>query len=247
MRPRPVSAWPIDWRECPWRTRLAFPVQVIESVNLFDEIAQTRLVTRYAYHDGYFDPIEREFRGFGYVEQWDAESFDVHSMQTADTTTSGDQTAYVAPVYTRIWYHNGAQTDGTQADGHTLSGHYKDDYYDGDALAHRLPDSVPERRILGTLDADDAAVFATSPVPTPLSEGQLALLARHGIEAASGMGAAALTIRTVSADGWRIENADRNWALGITREDDCLAVTDDSWQMQPAGDLHEAYRAIARP
>ncbi len=37
--------------------------------------ARNRFVTRYAYHHGYFDGVEREFRGFGMVEQWDTEEF----------------------------------------------------------------------------------------------------------------------------------------------------------------------------
>ena len=40
-----------------------------------DRISRNRFVTRYAYHHGYFDGVEREFRGFGMVEQWDTEEF----------------------------------------------------------------------------------------------------------------------------------------------------------------------------
>ena len=59
----------------PWVTRLPFPVQVVERVETIDWIGRNRLVTRYAYHHGYFDGYEREFRGFGMVEQWDTEEF----------------------------------------------------------------------------------------------------------------------------------------------------------------------------
>ncbi|MGH9891865.1 MAG: SpvB/TcaC N-terminal domain-containing protein, partial [bacterium] len=59
----------------PWITKLPFPVHVIERVETFDCISRNRFVTRYAYHHGYFDGIEREFRGFGMVEQWDTEEF----------------------------------------------------------------------------------------------------------------------------------------------------------------------------
>ena len=57
----------------PWITRLPFPVHVVERVETFDRISRNRFVTRYAYHHGYFDGVEREFRGFGMVEQWDTE------------------------------------------------------------------------------------------------------------------------------------------------------------------------------
>ena len=50
-----------------------FPVHVVERVETYDRISRNRFVTRYAYHHGYFDGVEREFRGFGMVEQWDTE------------------------------------------------------------------------------------------------------------------------------------------------------------------------------
>ena len=53
----------------------AFPVHVVERVETYDRISRNRFVTRYAYHHGYFDGDEREFRGFGMVEQWDTEEF----------------------------------------------------------------------------------------------------------------------------------------------------------------------------
>ena len=59
----------------PWITRLPFPVHVVERVETYDYISRNRFVTRYAYHHGYYDGVEREFRGFGMVEQWDTEEF----------------------------------------------------------------------------------------------------------------------------------------------------------------------------
>ena len=67
----------------PWITRLPFPVHVVERVETYDHISRNRFVTRYAYHHGYFDGEEREFRGFGMVEQWDTEEF---AALTADGT-----------------------------------------------------------------------------------------------------------------------------------------------------------------
>src|SRR5271155_4584735 len=60
-----------------WITRLPFPVQCVERVETLDRINGNHFVTRYAYHDGYYDGIEREFRGFGMVEQWDTEEIDI--------------------------------------------------------------------------------------------------------------------------------------------------------------------------
>jgi hypothetical protein len=93
----------------PWATRLPFPVHAVERVETYDHISRNRFVTRYAYHHGYFDGKEREFRGFGMVEQWDTEEFAALS-DSADMPTGEnvDATAHVPPVLTRTWYHTGA-------------------------------------------------------------------------------------------------------------------------------------------
>src|SRR6185295_5833569 len=57
----------------PWVTRLPFVVHTLERVESYDAVSRHRFVTTYAYHHGYFDGAEREFRGFGMVEQWDTE------------------------------------------------------------------------------------------------------------------------------------------------------------------------------
>ena len=59
-----------------WRSRLPFPVQVVARVEVIDEISGGKLATEYRYHQGYWDGEEREFRGFGLVEQFDTETFD---------------------------------------------------------------------------------------------------------------------------------------------------------------------------
>ena len=54
---------------------LPFPVQVVARVEVIDEISGGKLTTEYRYHHGYWDGEEREFRGFGMVEQLDTETF----------------------------------------------------------------------------------------------------------------------------------------------------------------------------
>ena len=92
----------------PWITRLPFPVHVVERVETYDHISRNRFVTRYAYHHGYFDGEEREFRGFGMVEQWDTEEF---AALTGDGTlpaaTNIDAASHVPPVLTKTWFHTG--------------------------------------------------------------------------------------------------------------------------------------------
>ncbi|WP_367025573.1 SpvB/TcaC N-terminal domain-containing protein [Methylococcus sp. ANG] len=92
----------------PWVTRLPFPVHVVERVTTHDRISGNRFVTRYAYHHGYFDGTEREFRGFGMVEQWDTEEFAVLAGGQALAATNIDASSHVPPVLTRTWFHTGA-------------------------------------------------------------------------------------------------------------------------------------------
>ena len=92
----------------PWITRLPFPVHVLERVETYDRISRNRFVTRYAYHHGYFDGIEREFRGFGMIEQWDTEEF--AALSDSDAFPVGDNidaASHVPPVHTKTWFHTG--------------------------------------------------------------------------------------------------------------------------------------------
>jgi hypothetical protein len=50
-----------------WITRLPFPVHCVEKITVTDKWRQTVFSTSYSYHHGYFDGVEREFRGFGRV------------------------------------------------------------------------------------------------------------------------------------------------------------------------------------
>src|SRR5436190_10383896 len=87
----------------PWITRLPFPVHVVERVETYDRIGRNHFVTRYAYHHGYFDGVEREFHGFGMVEQWDTEQF----AALADGNVPADNIdaeSHVPPVHTKTWF-----------------------------------------------------------------------------------------------------------------------------------------------
>lgn len=90
----------------PWITRIPFPVHVVERVETYDRISNSRFVTRFAYHHGSFDGHEREFRGFGLVEQWDTEEF----AALAGGKVPADNIApesHVPPVHTKTWFHTG--------------------------------------------------------------------------------------------------------------------------------------------
>ena len=98
----------------PWITRLPFPVQVVERVETIDHIGRNHFVTRYAYHHGYFDGAEREFRGFGMVEQFDTDEFDKLDPAAANV----DAGWQVPPVHTKTWFHTGAFIRGQEISRH---------------------------------------------------------------------------------------------------------------------------------
>ncbi|MEG4292058.1 SpvB/TcaC N-terminal domain-containing protein [Microcoleus sp. C2C3] len=122
----------------PWITKLPFPVHVVERVETYDRISRNRFVTRSAYHHGYFDGVEREFRGFGMVEQWDTEEIGtIGPGEVSSDSSNLDAASFVPPVHTKTWFHNGAYLDRDR-----ISHLFIHEYYQGDALAALLPDAV---------------------------------------------------------------------------------------------------------
>lgn len=90
----------------PWITKLHFPVHCVSKVETKDIISGYRFVNSYKYHHGYYDHAEREFRGFGMVEQTDAEHFE-HWMKR-DASNIVDKELHQEPVVTKSWFHTGA-------------------------------------------------------------------------------------------------------------------------------------------
>ena len=92
-----------------WITRLPFPVHCVEKVTVTDKWRQTAFSSTYSYHHGYFDGAEREFRGFGRVEQVDVEAYGTFAQgNIASPYITDDKTLYQPPVKTVTWYHTGA-------------------------------------------------------------------------------------------------------------------------------------------
>jgi RHS repeat-associated protein len=101
-----------------WQTRLPFPVQVVSRVEVIDEISGGKLTMEYRYHQGYWDGDEREFRGFGMVEQFDTETFDRFNAEGLHGTQAFN---YIEPVHfspptlMRTWFHQGLVQDSSGA------------------------------------------------------------------------------------------------------------------------------------
>ena len=132
-----------------WTTNLPFPVQVVEKVEVIDHIGKTKLVTTYKYHHGYFDGREREFRGFGRVDQFDTETFDnftgtgLHGND--QEFINNDQAFHAPPIETRTWFHTGIYYDEDQLlaqgrffDHHELMDRYRREFWNADPDAFHL-------------------------------------------------------------------------------------------------------------
>ncbi|WP_182407530.1 SpvB/TcaC N-terminal domain-containing protein [Psychrobacter sp. GP33] len=136
----------------PWITRLPFPVHVVERVETYDHISRNCFATRYAYHHGYFDGEEREFRGFGMVEQFDTEELAALTTDgTLSAATNIDGVSHVPPVHTKTWFHTGAYLGREHLSDFfagILDTHDTGEYYrepgltDAQAKALLLPDTI---------------------------------------------------------------------------------------------------------
>jgi RHS repeat-associated protein len=132
----------------PWITKLPFPVHCVEKVTVTDKWRKTVFSSTYSYHHGYFDGIEREFRGFGRVEQLDSESYGEFAKgNAASPYITDDKTLYQPPVKTVTWYHTGAFLDSER-----IISHFKHEYF-----PHWLEDRHPGLKI----------AFQENPLPQP--------------------------------------------------------------------------------
>jgi RHS repeat-associated protein len=115
----------------PWPAKLPFPVACAHRVTRTDHVRETAFTTVTSYHDGYFDPVDREFRGFGRVETLDTETYGSIPPGIADASL------HQAPVLTRTWFHTGAAA----AAGERLLHARREQYWDNPVLPEA---DVPE-------------------------------------------------------------------------------------------------------
>jgi len=97
----------------PWVTKLPFPVQCVSRIESIDQVAKVRFTTQYTYHHGYYDHPEREFRGFGRVDQVDTEDFELYKKHSdpGGSIQLVDEGFHQPPILTKTWYHTGAFLD----------------------------------------------------------------------------------------------------------------------------------------
>lgn len=97
--------------DTPWVTKLPFPVHCLSKLITYDRIMKTRFASEYSYHHGYYDHAEREFRGFGRVDQQDAEDIVHFIKQGGAMNNTVQQNLHQPPVLTKTWFHTGAFLD----------------------------------------------------------------------------------------------------------------------------------------
>lgn len=90
----------------PWATKLHFPVHCVSKTIVEDRITGHKFTSSYQYHHGYYDHAEKEFRGFGMVEQTDSEDFE-HWIKSGATNIT-PQDVHQPPVTVKTWFHTGA-------------------------------------------------------------------------------------------------------------------------------------------
>ena len=85
---------------------------------------------------------EREFRGFGRVEQLDTEEFDDFARGSVDgnVALNADKAMHQPPVLTKTWFHTGAWIEAE-----TLAAKFRSEFWGGDPQAFQLADhDVPD-------------------------------------------------------------------------------------------------------
>lgn len=134
----------------PWITKLPFPVQIVDRVEVTDAIGRNRFVTRFAYHHGYYDELEREFRGFGLVEQWDTEEIAALDQRGAlpQATNDVDRASHVPPTLTRTWFHTGVFVRRGE-----VSRQYAREYYQSGSIGLEAP--LPDTLLPANLSVEE--------------------------------------------------------------------------------------------
>ncbi|MFL9482878.1 SpvB/TcaC N-terminal domain-containing protein [Chitinophagaceae bacterium LWZ2-11] len=148
MEYTPSTVFYIDDKSAdkPWVTKLHFPVHCVSKSETIDRVTDLRFTNKYVYHHGYYDHVEREFRGFGMVEQIDTEEYEYLKNAQASNATAIE--FHEPPVLTKTWYHTGAYLQNKK-----ILDYFKHEYWYNDAFVKKqfgdlsgreaaLPDAV---------------------------------------------------------------------------------------------------------
>jgi RHS repeat-associated protein len=140
----------------PWVTKLHFPIQCISKIQTRDKISGYRLVSSYTYHHGYYDHPEKEFRGFGMVEQTDAEHFENWTTEAASNVV--EKELHQEPVITKTWVHTGAFLGREKILDQFAHGYwYEEMARQGFTIAHHEV-SLPDARLIVAPEINPAMI-----------------------------------------------------------------------------------------
>lgn len=109
-----------------WLTALAAPTQVVSRVEEYERVSGQCKITEYAYRNGAYDGIERQFRGFGMIERRETEPLPDPAPGVASPASTR---------VTRVWYHTGLMEADEEA---------ADQAYADDTAAYGMPGTLYE-------------------------------------------------------------------------------------------------------
>jgi hypothetical protein len=123
-----AQEWLDEKRQMPTLRRfpachLPFPVAVVHKQQQLDEITGNVLTQTFTWREGFYDSREREFRGFGLLQQTDSES-----------ATGAEGTGFSEPMRVCTWFHTGQSMDRP-----------RDDYFNRDVHAVALGNTLFSR------------------------------------------------------------------------------------------------------
>src|SRR5262249_55757163 len=132
-------------------------------VETYDAISKTRFASTYSYKHGFYDTVEREFRGFGRVDQKDTDLFDAHlgAGVMPEVTVNEETNEFAqAPVLRKTWFHTGAWSS---RDREALEAAYAKEWWDGDGDA-----ADPPRCVIDATTPEEAREATRALRGTPL-------------------------------------------------------------------------------
>lgn len=172
----------------PWATKLHFPIHCISKTITADKISGYKFVSEYKYHHGYYDHAEREFRGFGMVEQIDAETFE--RWKKRDTTNITQEDLHQEPTVSKTWHHTGAFLQGD-----TILNQFANDYWHAEMERQGYNATHPEIALV------DATLVIAPAMENRLSSYEMEEATRAGN--GSTIGLEPSTIEHLSPHEWR--------------------------------------------
>ncbi|MEO1270522.1 MAG: toxin TcdB middle/N-terminal domain-containing protein, partial [Myxococcota bacterium] len=86
-----------------WTLKLPHPMLVVDRTDTYDTLTNVHEITEYMYHDGFYDGVEKQFRGFAMTE----------IRQLGDTTQEEGLTELLFDVGATDPYRNGLQLEQT--------------------------------------------------------------------------------------------------------------------------------------